>query len=119
MASAQTPMLDLGTYPLRAIADMFTFDMATTFATTSSRPRGPITRELPPLDDVQSPPGYRGYWRDPEAATHRCRPPHGTLSRRTQPHLNLSSLLLNRRPGRQRDVRLFAQAARLAGRGPG
>jgi uncharacterized protein (TIGR03083 family) len=53
MASAQTPMLDLGTYPLHAIADMFTFDMTTHLRYDILAPRGPITRELPPLDDVR------------------------------------------------------------------
>jgi uncharacterized protein (TIGR03083 family) len=53
MASMQTPMLDLGTYPLHAIADMFTFDMTTHLRYDILAPRGPITRELPPLDDVR------------------------------------------------------------------
>jgi uncharacterized protein (TIGR03083 family) len=53
MASAQTPMFDLGAYPLHAIADMFTFDMTTHLRYDILAPRGPITRELPPLDDVR------------------------------------------------------------------
>ena len=52
-ASTQTPMVDLGTYPLHAIADMFTFDMTTHLRYDILAPRGPITRELPPLDDVR------------------------------------------------------------------
>ena len=53
MASTQTPMVDLGTYPLHAIADMFTFDMTTHLRYDILAPRGPITRDLPPLDDVR------------------------------------------------------------------
>jgi hypothetical protein len=53
MASAQTPLLDLGTYPLHAIADMFTFDMTTHLRYDILAPRGPITRELPPLDETR------------------------------------------------------------------
>ena len=53
MASVQTPMLDLGTYPIHAIADMFTFDMTTHLRYDILAPRGPITRELPPLDDAR------------------------------------------------------------------
>ena len=52
MASVETPMLDLGTYPLHAIADMFTFDMTTHLRYDILAPRGPITRQLPPLDEV-------------------------------------------------------------------
>src|SRR5246127_3413756 len=50
-ASVETPMLDLGTYPLHAIADMFTFDMTTHLRYDILAPRGPITRQLPPLDE--------------------------------------------------------------------
>ena len=53
MASVQTAMLDLGSYPLHAIADMFTFDMTTHFRYDVLAPRGPITRELPALDEVR------------------------------------------------------------------
>jgi hypothetical protein len=51
MASVETPMLDLGTYPLHAIADMFTFDMTTHLRYDILAPRGPIDRQLPPLDE--------------------------------------------------------------------
>jgi hypothetical protein len=44
MASAQTPMLDLGTYPLHAIVDMFTFDMTTHLRYDILAPLGPFTR---------------------------------------------------------------------------
>src|SRR5246500_658709 len=53
MASVEAPMLDLGTYPLHAIADMFTFDMTTHLRYDILSPRGPITRALPPPDDVR------------------------------------------------------------------
>jgi len=53
MASVETPMLDLGTYSLHAIADMFTFDMTTHLRYDILAPRGPITRQLPKLDDVR------------------------------------------------------------------
>jgi uncharacterized protein (TIGR03083 family) len=53
LASVQTPMLDLGSYALRAIPDMFTFDMTTHLRYDILSPRGPITRDLPPLDDVR------------------------------------------------------------------
>jgi uncharacterized protein (TIGR03083 family) len=52
-ASVQTPMVDLGTYPLHAIADMFTFDMTTHLRYDILAPRGRITRELPPLDETR------------------------------------------------------------------
>jgi uncharacterized protein (TIGR03083 family) len=53
MACVETPMLDLGTYPLHAIADMFTFDMTTHLCYDILAPRGPISRELPPLDEAR------------------------------------------------------------------
>jgi uncharacterized protein (TIGR03083 family) len=53
MASVEAPMLDLGAYPLHAIADMFTFDMTTHLRYDILAPRGPITRQLPPLDEVR------------------------------------------------------------------
>jgi uncharacterized protein (TIGR03083 family) len=52
-ASVEAPMLDLGTYPLHAIADMFTFDMTTHLRYDILAPRGPITRQLPALDEVR------------------------------------------------------------------
>jgi hypothetical protein len=53
LASVDTPMLDLGSYPLHAIADMFTFDMTTHLRYDILSPRGPIARALPPPDDVR------------------------------------------------------------------
>jgi hypothetical protein len=53
MASVEAPMLDLGAYPLHAIADMFTFDMTTHLRFDILAPRGPISRALPPLDEAR------------------------------------------------------------------
>jgi hypothetical protein len=53
MASVEAPMLDLGAYPLHAIADMFTFDMTTHLRYDILAPRGPIHRQLPPLDEAR------------------------------------------------------------------
>jgi uncharacterized protein (TIGR03083 family) len=53
MASVESPMLDLGIYPLHAIADMFTFDMTTHLRYDILAPRGPINRQLPPLDEAR------------------------------------------------------------------
>lgn len=53
MASVEAPMLDLGAYPLHAIADMFTFDMTTHLRYDILAPRGPINRALPPLDEAR------------------------------------------------------------------
>jgi uncharacterized protein (TIGR03083 family) len=52
-ASTETPMLDLGSYPLHVIADMFTFDLATHMRYDILAPRGPISRDLPALDDIR------------------------------------------------------------------
>lgn len=51
-ASAETQMLDLGSYPLHAIADMFTFDITTHLRYDILAPRGPINRDVPLLDEV-------------------------------------------------------------------
>lgn len=53
MASVRTPMLDLGTYPRHAIADMFTFYMTVHLRYDILAPRGPITRDLPLLDETR------------------------------------------------------------------
>lgn len=53
MASVETQMFDLGAYPLHAIADMFTFDMTTHLRYDILAPRGPINRQLPPLDEAR------------------------------------------------------------------
>jgi hypothetical protein len=53
MASVHTQMLDLGSYPLHAIADMFTFDITTHLRYDVLSPRGPIARALPPPDEAR------------------------------------------------------------------
>ena len=52
-ASVEIPMFDLGIHPLHAIADMFVFDMTTHLRYDILAPRGPINRQLPPLDDTR------------------------------------------------------------------
>lgn len=49
-ASVEIPMRDLGIHPLHAIADMFVFDMTTDLHYDTLAPRGPINRQLSPLD---------------------------------------------------------------------
>src|SRR5580658_855456 len=51
-ASTEAALLDLGSYPLHAIVDMFTFDFTTHLRFDILSPRGPIQRELPPLDET-------------------------------------------------------------------
>jgi uncharacterized protein (TIGR03083 family) len=53
LASTKAPLQDLGTYPLHAIADMFTFDITTHLRYDIVKPRGPIDASLPPLDERQ------------------------------------------------------------------
>jgi uncharacterized protein (TIGR03083 family) len=53
LASTQTQILDLGTYPLHAITDMFTFDMTTHLRYDVLGPRGPIPLQTNDLDDVR------------------------------------------------------------------
>jgi uncharacterized protein (TIGR03083 family) len=53
MASVLTPMFDLGSHPLQSIADMFTFDMTTHLRYDILAPRGPISHELPALDEIR------------------------------------------------------------------
>ena len=53
LASTESQLLDLGRYPLHAIADMFTFDMATHLRYDVLAPRGPITHLLPSLDEAR------------------------------------------------------------------
>jgi hypothetical protein len=50
-ASATAPLQDLGTYPLHAIADIFTFDITTHLRYDIVKPRGPIEVNLPRLDE--------------------------------------------------------------------
>jgi uncharacterized protein (TIGR03083 family) len=51
--STLTPMFDLGSYPLHAIADMFTFDISTHLHYDVLAPRGPVTLPHPSLGVVQ------------------------------------------------------------------
>ena len=53
LASVETQMLDLGSYPLHSIVDMFTFDLTTHLRYDILAPRGPVERHLPPLDETQ------------------------------------------------------------------
>jgi uncharacterized protein (TIGR03083 family) len=53
LASTTTQMADLGTYPLHAIADMFTFDITTHLRYDIVNPRGPIEVNLRSLDERQ------------------------------------------------------------------
>jgi hypothetical protein len=50
-ASTEAQLLDLGTYPLHAIVDMFTFDFMTHLRFDILKPRGPIDRNIEPLDE--------------------------------------------------------------------
>ena len=53
LASATAPLQDLGTYPLHAIVDMFTFDITTHVRYDIVQPRGPIQATLRRLDEQQ------------------------------------------------------------------
>jgi uncharacterized protein (TIGR03083 family) len=53
LASVETQMLDLGSYPLHSIVDMFTFDLTTHLRCDILAPRGPVDRHLPPLGEAQ------------------------------------------------------------------
>jgi uncharacterized protein (TIGR03083 family) len=51
LASTEAQLLDLGSYPLHAITDMFTFDFTTHLHFDVLSPRGPISRKTKPLDE--------------------------------------------------------------------
>jgi len=53
LASTTVQMVDLGTYPLHAIVDMFTFDITTHLRYDIVKPRGPIEVNLRSLDERQ------------------------------------------------------------------
>jgi uncharacterized protein (TIGR03083 family) len=53
LASTTVQMVDLGTYPLHAIVDMFTFDITTHLRYDIVTPRGPIEVNLRRLDERQ------------------------------------------------------------------
>lgn len=53
MASTETSLLDLGTYSLHAIPDMFSFDLTAHLHYDVLRPRGPIDLPVPALDEMR------------------------------------------------------------------
>ena len=53
VASTTVPMLDLGSYPLHAITDMFSFDITTHLRYDILATRGPIRLPVAPLDEVR------------------------------------------------------------------
>ena len=53
LASTTAQLQDLGTYPLHAIVDMFTFDITTHLRYDILKPRGPIEVNLRSLDERQ------------------------------------------------------------------
>ena len=53
VASTTVPMLDLGSYPLHSITDMFSFDITTHLHFDILATRGPIRLPIPPLDEVR------------------------------------------------------------------
>jgi uncharacterized protein (TIGR03083 family) len=54
MASTEAPLLDLGSYPLHSIADMFTFDMLAHLRWDVLAPRGPVpSAPIPELDSAR------------------------------------------------------------------
>jgi hypothetical protein len=53
LASVETQMFDLGSYPLHFIVDMFTFDLTTHLRYDILAPRGPVDRHLPALGEAQ------------------------------------------------------------------
>ncbi|MDX6315858.1 MAG: hypothetical protein QOF44_5322 [Streptomyces sp.] len=52
LASNEAALLDLGSYPLHTIVDMFTFDFTTHLHLDILAPRGPINRTTQPLDEA-------------------------------------------------------------------
>jgi hypothetical protein len=53
LASVEIQMLDLGSYPLHSVVDMFTFDLTTHLRYDILAPRGPVDRHLPSLGEAQ------------------------------------------------------------------
>ncbi|MFF7469046.1 maleylpyruvate isomerase N-terminal domain-containing protein [Streptomyces sp. NPDC008092] len=60
LASSSAEMLDLGTYELHAIPNMFTFDLATHLHFDLLAPRGPLSLARPPMDEERIGPAV--YW---------------------------------------------------------
>jgi uncharacterized protein (TIGR03083 family) len=50
--SMEAALLDLGTYQLHAVVDMFTFDFTTHLRFDILAPRGPVKREMEPLGEA-------------------------------------------------------------------
>lgn len=50
--SMEAALLDLGTYQLHAVVDMFTFDFTTHLRFDILAPRGPVTRNMEPLGEA-------------------------------------------------------------------
>jgi uncharacterized protein (TIGR03083 family) len=51
-ASMEAALLDLGSYQLHAVVDMFTFDFTTHLRFDILAPRGPVTRTMEPLGEA-------------------------------------------------------------------
>jgi hypothetical protein len=60
LASSTAELLDLGTYELHAIPNMFSFDFATHLHFDLLAPRGPLDAGLPPMDEDRMEPSV--YW---------------------------------------------------------
>jgi hypothetical protein len=78
LASVETQMLDLGSYPLHSIVDMFTFDLTTHLRYDILAPRGPVDRDLPPLGEAQLAPAVSWLL----GGIPRCRQIFRVISRR-------------------------------------
>ncbi|MET9387932.1 maleylpyruvate isomerase N-terminal domain-containing protein [Streptomyces sp. NPDC002928] len=59
LASSTAELLDLGTYELRAIPNMFTFDFATHLHFDLLAPRGPLSLAWPPMSERVAPAVHR------------------------------------------------------------
>jgi uncharacterized protein (TIGR03083 family) len=101
-ATSEAPLVDLGTYPLHAIADMFAFDYSTHLRWDVLSPRGPLHRDLPPLDAARLTPAIS--WllggipqMQPGLASHLSSPIQLTL---TGPAARTAMLSINNATGR-------------------
>jgi uncharacterized protein (TIGR03083 family) len=101
-AASTAPLLDLGTFPLHAIADMFAFDYSTHLRWDILTPRGPLHRDLPPLDAARLKPAVS--WllggipqMQPGLASHLSSPIQLTL---TGPAAHTAILSVNNATGR-------------------
>lgn len=78
LASVETQMLDLGSYPLHSIVDMFTFDLTTHLRYDILAPRGPSIETYRRWTKHSLPPQCHGCW----AGSPRCRQIFRGISRR-------------------------------------